>query len=299
MRTLVMGILNVTPDSFSDGGRHDDVASALAQARRMVAEGADILDLGGESTRPGAEPVEPREEQARLLPVLEHLLEEVPARISVDTRHPETARAALSLARGRAPELIINDVSGLLTHPDMPAAVAEAGCDVVITHNRGDSKTMQDRAQYDDVVSEVLEELQQIRQQHLDAGVSPERIILDPGIGFAKTHEQSWQLATHDLDKFVSTGHRVLLGASRKGFLGALLADAEGMPRRAEERDTVTAVLSAHAASVGCWAVRVHAVRPSTDAVRFAGELGAEPRFRREAPTPGGFAYVSGPRSGT
>lgn len=274
MRTLVMGILNVTPDSFSDGGRHHDPEAALAQARRMVAEGADILDVGGESTRPGADPVQPAEEQARILPVLERLLEEAPARISVDTRHPETARAALALAGDLAPQLIINDVSGLLTHPEMPSVVAEAGCDVVIMHSRGDSKTMQSLTQYEDVVAEVIEELKQIRQPYLDAGVPADRIILDPGIGFAKTHEQNWQL-TAALGRITAMGHRVLYGASRKGFLGPLLADQDGTPRPAGERDAATAALTAAAALAGAWAVRVHAVRPNADAARVAGALDA------------------------
>lgn len=291
--TLVMGILNVTPDSFSDGGRFlpeptaagVDVQRAVSQARRLVSHGAHIIDLGGESTRPGADRVEPDEEQRRVLPVLEALLAQglaadretadskrpVP-RLSVDTRHPATARAALQSAGGRASGLIINDVSGLLTDPAMPPLVAEYGCGIVVMHNRGDSKTMQDRTEYDDVVGEVITELLGVRQWYLDAGVAPERIILDPGIGFAKTHEQNWELI-RNLHKFTGLElggirSRVLFGASRKGFLGTLLADADSGVRPSDERDAATAALSLYAAQADCWAVRVHAPRPTADVLQ-------------------------------
>lgn len=270
-RTLVMGILNVTPDSFSDGGSHDDAAAALEHARSMITQGAEIIDVGGESTRPGAVPVDPDQEQRRVLPVLEQLLN-LDVRISVDTRHPATARAALEAAGQRAAELIINDVSGLLTDPRMPKVVAEYGCEVVITHNRGDSVTMQQLTDYDDVAATVVDELSQIRRRYLNAGVAPQRIILDPGIGFAKTHEQNWQLLSR-LDRITVMGHRVLFGTSRKGFLGALLADGD-QPRPAAERDAATAALSFHAARAGCWAVRVHQVRTNRDAVLAAAALG-------------------------
>ena len=269
--TLIMGILNLTPDSFSDGGRHSSPEAALAQAERMLAEGADLIDIGGESTRPGAEPVAPEEEQRRILPVLEELFVRRGIPVSLDTRHAATARAALQLAGERASELIINDVSGLLTDEQMPQVVAEAGCPIVITHNRGDSQTMQSKIDYSDVVGEAVDELLQIRQWYLQAGVAPEKIILDPGIGFAKSHEQNWEVIRH-LDRFTQLEHagirhRVLFGASRKGFLNTLLTDAEGNPRPAEQRDTATAVLSGIAASHDAWAVRVHAVRPNADAV--------------------------------
>lgn len=269
--TLIMGILNLTPDSFSDGGRHSSPEAALAQAERMLAEGADLMDIGGESTRPGAEPVAPEEEQRRILPVLEELFVHRRIPVSLDTRHASTARAALQLAGERAPELIINDISGLLTDEQMPQVVAEAGCPIIITHNRGDSQTMQSQTDYSDVVGEAVDELLQIRQWYLEAGVAPEKIILDPGIGFAKTHEQNWEIIRH-LGRFTQLEHagirhRVLFGASRKGFLNTLLTDAEGNPRPAEQRDTATAVLSGIAASHGAWAVRVHAVRPNADAV--------------------------------
>ena len=269
--TLIMGILNLTPDSFSDGGRHSSPEAALAQAERMLAEGADLIDIGGESTRPGAEPVSPEEEQRRILPVLEELFVDRRIPASLDTRHAATARAALQLAGERAPELIINDVSGLLTDEQMPHVIAEAGCPVIITHNRGDSQTMQSKADYADVVGEAIEELLQIREWYLRAGVAPEKIILDPGIGFAKTAEQSWEVIRH-LCRFTElehagARHRVLFGASRKGFLSTLVTDAQGSPRPAEQRDIATAVLTGVAASHGAWAVRVHAVRPNADAV--------------------------------
>lgn len=331
-RTLIMGILNVTPDSFSDGGRflaessetapgtstvggEVDVASAVAEALRMHAEGADIIDVGGESTRPGSDPTSPEEEQRRILPVLERLFQELEPgpgsngrpQLSVDTRRASTARAALELAGARAPELIINDVSGLLTEEEMPAVIAEAGAQIVITHNRGDSKTMQSRAEYDDVVAEVVAELKEVRQRYLDAGVPREQIILDPGIGFAKTHEQNWELVRR-LGELTRSGHRVLLGASRKGFLRALLdgiRPPDEEPGRdtsghdAADRDTATAVLSGIAASLGLWAVRVHAVRPNREAVEVLTRLGAEsahcPPAATEPSSAAGFAYVSGP----
>lgn len=276
-RTLVMGILNVTPDSFSDGGQHGDIPGAVGRARQMIADGADIIDIGGESTRPGAEAVDPAEEQQRIIPVLEQLLN-LSTRISVDTRHPTTAQSALELAGDRAEQMIINDVSGLLTEPDMCTVAAEHGCEVVVMHNRGDSKTMDDRTDYEDVVGEVITELLEVRQRYLDAGVALERIILDPGIGFAKTHQQNWELV-RSLERFTALEgdgkrHRVLFGASRKGFLGRLLADAEGTSRPADQRDIATAALTFHAAQAGCWAVRVHNPRSTSDALAVAEKLG-------------------------
>lgn len=278
-RTLIMGILNLTPDSFSDGGRHSSTETVLAQSERMLTEGADLIDIGGESTRPGADPVSPEEEQRRILPVLEELFLNRGLPVSLDTRHAATARAALQLAGDRASELIINDVSGLLTDEQMPQVIVQAGCPIIITHNRGDAQTMQSKTDYADVVSEVIDELLQIRGWYVDAGVEPEQIILDPGIGFAKTHEQNWELI-RNLGRFTElehdgVRHRMLFGASRKGFLNTLLTDAEGSPRPAEERDTATAVLSGQAAQHGAWAVRVHAVRPNADAVAVAQAIRA------------------------
>lgn len=276
-QTLVMGILNVTPDSFSDGGTHDDAAAAAQYAQTMIAQGAGLIDVGGESTRPGAVPVEPEVEQRRVLPVLDMLLG-LDARISLDTRHPSTARAALELARGRAAQLIINDISGLITDAQMPQVVAEYGCEVIITHNRGDSATMQQLTRYDDVTRTVVEELTQVRQMYTEAGVAAEKIILDPGIGFAKTHQQNWEVIG-GLDRVIGLGHRVLFGTSRKGFLGALLAEGE-TPRPAQGRDSATAALSFHAARAGCWAVRVHNVEASSDAVRAAAAISSAAEFQ-------------------
>ncbi len=320
-RTCIMGILNVTPDSFSDGGRFTealsaeeaaerratafphahpaqdlhavDVADAAREALRMTAEGADIIDVGGESTRPGAEPVRPGEEQRRVVPVVEELMLRRGLAVSLDTRHAQTAQVVLDMLGQRAPDLLINDVSGLLTDPAMPDVIARAGCDVVIMHNRGDSRTMQSKTHYDDVVEDVISELLQIRRWYLDAGVPAEKIILDPGIGFAKTHGQNWELI-RSLRRFTAlehrgTPHRVLFGASRKGFLGTLLAEQNlpagaagpageegaGSPRPADQRDTATAALSAHAAQQGVWAVRVHAVRPNADAAAVGDRIRA------------------------
>jgi dihydropteroate synthase len=277
--TRIMGILNVTPDSFSDGGRFlseaqdapVDVEAAVGEAQQMLARGADMIDIGGESTRPGADPVPSEREQQRILPVVEALLS-LPVTLSVDTRHPETAAAVLDLAGDRAQELIINDVSGLLTADAMPRTVAHIGCEIVLTHNRGDARTMQARAEYHDVVGEVIAELRAIRQPYLDAGVRADQIVLDPGIGFAKTHQQNWELLRH-LSQFTELGHRVLLGVSRKGFLGELLADPKGTPRRAAEREAATAALNVHAANAGCWAVRVHDPRPTADAFAVIAAL--------------------------
>lgn len=277
-RPLIMGILNLTPDSFSDGGRFTDTppetpsaAAApqrqdpVASAHTMLAQGADLIDIGGESTRPGADPVSPEEEQRRILPVLQTLLAaQVP--VSVDTRHAATAQAACDLAANRAAPLIINDVSGLLTDPDMPEVVAASGAQIVITHNRGDARTMQQRTHYVDLLDEVTTELRQVRERYVEAGVVVDNIILDPGIGFAKTHAQNWELIRH-LEHFTQLGHRVLFGASRKGFLTAQLGHNPSM----DQRDAATAVLSARAALAGCWAVRVHHVPVNHAAVSTAG----------------------------
>lgn len=295
-RPLIMGILNVTPDSFSDGGQHAETSRAVKHASELLAAGADLIDIGGESTRPGAEPVHPTEETRRVMAVFQELFLRQQVPVSLDTRHPETARSALVVADDRAHELIINDVSGLLTDPAMPPLIAEYGCQIVVMHNRGDSKTMQQKTEYDaahvpalltrleragvvtaglaeapGVVVGVLAELLEVRQRYIDAGVDPEQIILDPGIGFAKTHEQNWDLIRH-LHLFTQLEvaghrHRVLFGASRKGFLGALLADAQGNPRPAEQREAATAALSMHAAAAGCWGLRVHDPAPSADAL--------------------------------
>lgn len=261
-RTLVMGILNVTPDSFSDGGAHGTTRTALEHARRMVADGADIVDVGGESTRPGAQAVPAHQEQERILPVVEALLAEGVV-VSVDTMHTATARAALALG-----PVIVNDVSGLVHEPDMPALIAATGAPYVLMHNRGNPQTMDGLAEYADTVPDVVCELRDVARRFLDAGVAADQLIVDPGLGFAKAGEQNWELL-RGLEWLQATGHPVLVAASRKRFLGALLA-GDGAPLPPAERDAATAAISALAAARGAWGVRVHDVRPSAHAVRAA-----------------------------
>lgn len=261
-RTLVMGILNITEDSFSDGGKYKSADDAISHGLRMYYGGADIIDVGGESTRPGAEPVDPDEEQKRILPVITALAK-AGAIISVDTMHTSTARAALA-----AGAHIINDVSGLTHEPDMPALMAETGAPYVLMHRRGDASTMVTEANYTDVVSEVIEEMLALRERFTAAGVKPEALILDPGLGFAKDHEHNWELL-NALDRFTALGHRVLVGTSRKRFLGALLT-VDGKPAAPTQRDAATAATSALAAANGAWGVRVHDVPSSLDAIKVA-----------------------------
>ncbi|GLJ80552.1 dihydropteroate synthase [Microbacterium imperiale] len=254
--TAIMGILNVTPDSFSDGGRYVDVDVAVGHGIELRAAGADIIDVGGESTRPGAERVEAEVERTRVLPVIEALA----ARgfvVSVDTMNAATAAAAVA-----AGARIVNDVSGGLADDDMFAAVAPTDADIVIGHWRGHSADMYATARYDDVVAEVVAELQDRIAAAATAGIAPSRIVLDPGIGFGKRGEQNWTVLRH-LDRVVGLGKRVLVGTSRKGFLADAL---EGDPERAR-RDAATAVTSVLAAEAGAWGVRVHDVAATRDAL--------------------------------
>ncbi len=277
-RTLVVGILNVTPDSFSDGGAHATVETAIAHGRRLLAEGADVIDVGGESTRPGARPVAVEEEQARILPVVEALLAEG-AVVSVDTMHTATARAALEVG-----PVIVNDVSGLVHEPDMPALIAQTGAPYVVMHNRGNPQTMDTLADYRDTVEDVVRELQEVVDRFLAAGAAPEQLILDPGLGFAKAGEQNWELL-RGLDRLQALGFPVLVAASRKRFLGTLLAGPDGADPAPAERDHATAAVSAISAAHGAWGVRVHDVRASAEAVRVGSAWrGAS------AGTPGGGA---------
>ncbi|WP_457964948.1 dihydropteroate synthase [Arthrobacter sp. D1-29] len=266
-RTLVMGILNVTPDSFSDGGRHETADSAIAAGLRMFYAGADIIDVGGESTRPGAEDVSPEEEQRRVLPVIQALVK-AGALVSIDTTHASTATAALD-----AGAAIINDISGLSIEPEMAELVATSKVPYILTHRRGDARTMNSLAEYTDVAAEVVAELAGVRDKLYAAGVSQEQIIVDPGLGFAKNDAHNWELL-RNLDRLESLGHKVLVGASRKRFLGSLLTEA-GKAAVPEERDAATAAISAIVAARGVWAVRVHNVRPSLDAVKVASRLAA------------------------
>lgn len=247
--TIVMGILNVTPDSFSDGGRYVAADDAIARGLELRDHGATIVDVGGESTRPGAAAVDPIVEQARVIPVIEGLVAEGVA-VSIDTMHADTARAAVAAGAS-----LINDVSGGLADADMARVVAESDVRYVAMHWRGGADAAPD---YADVVTDVRDELAARVDALQRVGVDPSRIVLDPGLGFAKNPEHNWALLAR-LDELTALGHDVLVGASRKRFLGALLA--EGAPM--EARDQPTAVVSALAARGGAWAVRVHDV-PST-----------------------------------
>ncbi|WP_396276074.1 dihydropteroate synthase [Glutamicibacter sp.] len=266
-RTLVMGILNVTEDSFSDGGKFLDSGAAIEQGLKLLYAGADIIDVGGESTRPGAADIDPKIEQARIIPVIESLVK-AGAVISVDTMHVDTARAAIA-----AGAHIINDVSGLTHEEGMPELIAHTGVPYVLMHRRGTASTMVTEAKYDDVVAEVVAELRELRDKFVAAGVAPEQIILDPGLGFAKDAEHNWALLAH-LEKFEALGHKVLVGTSRKRFLGELLAEA-GKPREPLGRDVATAATTVLAAREQAWAVRVHDVQGSRDALEVVRAYGS------------------------
>jgi dihydropteroate synthase len=261
-RTLVMGILNVTADSFSDGGRYLKADDAIQHGLRLLYAGADIIDVGGESTRPGADFVAPEEEAARVVPVIQALVK-AGAVVSIDTMHTSTARAAL-----QAGAHIVNDVSGLTFEPDMPALIAETGAPYVLMHRRGDQQTMTTEANYTDVVAEVLQELGELRDKFLAEGVKPEQLIIDPGVGFAKDAEHNWALL-RATERFRALGHPVLIGTSRKRFLGSLLGE-RNKPVPPAQRDAATAATSALAAAAGAWCVRVHDVESSLHAVKVA-----------------------------
>jgi dihydropteroate synthase len=259
-RAAVLGILNITPDSFSDGGRHITAADALREAFRMKDAGADILDVGGESTRPGAAFVSEDEELRRILPVIEQLAD-VGLPVSVDTRRARVARRAVD-----AGAEIINDVSGLRHDPGMAEAVADTGAGVIIMHMRGESDTMDALASYGDVVAEVAGELAERRDAALRAGIEAERIVLDPGLGFAKKTEHNLAILAH-LEAFTALGHPVLVGPSRKRFLGALTGKA------VNERDGVTAAACACARMLGASLFRVHDVASAREALMVADAL--------------------------
>ena len=258
-RLAVVGVLNVTPDSFSDGGRYPTVDAAVAHAVRMRDDGADLVDVGGESTRPGAERVPAAEEIRRVVPVIAQL-SAAGVRTSVDT-----SRAAVATAALQAGASAINDVSGGLADPDMARVARDAGCPWILMHWRGHSATMGQLAVYDDVVKDVRQELCDRVDAAVAAGVSPDRLAIDPGIGFAKTAAHNWALLAN-LDELVSLGFPVLVGASRKSFLGRLLAARGQPPRPVDDREDATVAITAYAALAGAWGVRVHDVRRNVDA---------------------------------
>jgi dihydropteroate synthase len=263
---LLMGVVNVTPDSFSDGGRFEASDAAVAQGMALRAQGADLVDVGGESTRPGATRPVLEEELGRVIPVISQLVQEGVA-VSVDTMRHEVARAALE-----AGATMINDVSGGLADPRILQVVAEHQVSYVAMHWRAHSKTMQDRAHYDDVVVDVRRELAERAEAVLAAGLAPERLVLDPGLGFAKTAEHNWQLL-ENLNRLSDLGFPLLVGASRKSFLGTLLQDAEGQPRPVDQREAATVALTTILAQQGVWGIRVHEVQASSDALAVVGRL--------------------------
>jgi dihydropteroate synthase len=267
-RCRVMGVINVTPDSFSDGGSFADADAAVKHGLELLAAGADLLDVGGESTRPGAEPVTAEEERRRVLPVVA-MLASAGALVSIDTTRASTAQAALD-----AGARMVNDVSGGRRDPALLRLVAEAGVPYILMHSRGTSRDMDRLAGYVDVVAEVLAELQAAVGNAVAAGVDETALIVDPGLGFAKTAEHNWRILA-DLAAFGRLGRPLLLGASRKSFLGRLLADPDGRPRPVGDRDDATAAITAIAAAQGAWGVRVHETRASADAVRVAAALRA------------------------
>jgi dihydropteroate synthase len=261
-----MGVLNVTPDSFSDGGRYLHFNDALSHGVEMWGDGADLIDVGGESTRPGADRIAPDVEIARILPVIRGLAA-AGVVVSVDTTRARVAEAALA-----AGAVVVNDVSGGLADPDMARVVADAGVPWILMHWRGYSKDMDSLATYGDVVADVRAELSARVDAALAAGVSTDALALDPGLGFAKRAEHNWSLLRR-LDALMDLGFPVLVGASRKRFLGSLLADKQGVPRSPDGREDATAAISALVAAAGAWGVRVHDVRRSLDAVKVADVL--------------------------
>jgi dihydropteroate synthase len=265
-RCAVVGVLNVTPDSFSDGGRYAGLDAALDHGRRMWAEGADLVDVGGESTRPGAVRVEAAEEIHRVLPAIAALAAEGVA-VSVDTMRAAVAAAAL-----RAGASVVNDVSGGLADPDMARVVADAGVPMILMHWRGHSRDMQALASYRDVVTDVRRELTERVDAALAAGVATHNLVIDPGLGFAKTAAHNWALLRR-LEEFVGTGLPVLVATSRKSFLGSLLAGPDGVPRPVHEREDATVATTVVAAMAGVWGVRVHEVRRNVDALRVVAAL--------------------------
>ena len=264
---LVMGVLNVTPDSFSDGGDFIRLEAALDHARVLQIAGADIIDIGGESTRPGAKRVSLAEEQARVLPVIEAIVAELGAKVSIDTMNAETAR--LAVGAGAA---IINDVSGGLADPEMFKVAADTGATIIISHWRGFSDQMDTLATYDDVAAEVAAELKLRVDAALATGIKQSQIVIDPGLGFAKDMQQNWKLVAR-LDKLEELGYPILVGASRKRFIAGVIEPDEPAEVSNERRDLATAVLTALLLQRKIWGVRVHNVLATTDAIRVVAAL--------------------------
>ena len=251
-QTLVMGILNVTPDSFADGGKYFSVNDAVARIEEMLTEEVDIVDIGGESTRPGAERVSEEDELARVLPIVQEALA-LGATVSVDTMRASVAAAAIEMGAH-----FINDVSGGLADTTMASVIAQSKVRYIAMHWRGHSANMMEKSQYQDVVSEVKSELKERVDSLISAGVSQERLILDPGIGFSKQPAQNWELL-RGIDELSDLGFPILIGASRKRFLGENL--------KPEEREEASVAVTSFCASQGVWAVRTHSVRPHKDAI--------------------------------
>ena len=264
-RTLVMGVLNVTPDSFSDGGRFDDTEIAISHALQMIEDGADIIDIGGESTRPGSERISVQVELDRVLPVIAGLVNSGVA-ISIDTMRAEVARAAIE-----AGACMINDVSGGKSDPEMLSYVSTLTVPYILMHWRGPSNIMNTLTDYNDVVADVTSEISKQVDVAVAAGIARERIAIDPGIGFAKTVDQNWPILKH-LEVLEGLGLPILMGASRKKFLGELLAK-DGVARDSDERESATTAISTLMAARGLWAVRVHDVKPTRDAIAVVDRI--------------------------
>lgn len=260
-RTLVMGILNVTPDSFADGGRYDTTEKAIARAKQMLHEGVDIIDVGGESTRPGAERISESAELERVIPVITEVAK-FNAIISIDTSRAFVAESAIS-----AGARIINDVSGGLADPEMLGTAAKLSVPYIAMHSRGESKTMQERATYKDVVGEVIDELKARLTAAEAAGISRSNLVIDPGLGFAKESSHNWQIL-NCLTEFTELGLPLLIGASRKRFLGEVTSTTSP-----DDREAASIALTALLAAQRVWGVRVHSVKAHCDAIAVAGAL--------------------------
>ena len=264
---LVMGVLNVTPDSFSDGGEYTTVEAALDHARVLQIAGADIIDIGGESTRPGAERVSVEEEQRRVIPVIQAIVAQLGAKVSIDTMNASTAAAAIAAGAS-----IINDVSGGLADEQMFAVAAQTGATIVISHWRGFSNVMDTQNTYNEIGADVAAELSERIDAALAAGVAREQIVIDPGLGFAKDMKQNWQLVAR-LDQLEKLGYPILVGASRKRFIAGAIEFDESVTVSTERRDVATAVLTALLLQRKLWGIRVHNVLATTDAIRVVAAL--------------------------